>query len=326
MKNTRGNLIVLAVFLTGICLSAGSSVDVKGSMLEESGVFGENSEDISYIIDFMDYDGSFLDSKICTYGQKLEDIKIPEREEDEEYTYRFMGWEPEFCDVVTESAAYLAVYEKIPKDGSDPVSTEVSSNSAEKTEDGNKCTKSPKSPDQIYAISYDVVPIHVETPVPETPAPVPPEVFDSVDVHVGKIREISVPVIHVPGIAIEGADGAADGSSMDETQTAVICEPLETETAVHNNKTAAQKRKPAEETETKPTVQKKKKVSAIPEEKISENPGDAEPSFNEPVRTAENRIPILPLIIGIIICSGIHKILVFLPVIRYNKKSKTGSF
>lgn len=333
MKNTRRNLIVLAVFLTGICLSVGSSVDASGSMLGESGLVDENLEDISYIIDFMDYDGSFLDSKICTYGQKLEDIITPERKEDEEYTYRFMGGEPELCDVVTESAAYLAVYEKIPKDGSDPVITEVSSNSVEKTEDGDKCTK---SPDQIYSISYEVVPIQVETPVPETPAPetsapVSDEVFDSVDVHVGKIRDISVPVIHVPGITIEGTaieteDGTADESSMNETEPAPMGEPFEAETEVYNTKTVASKDRPAENAEIKPPVQKKMKASVIPEEKISENPGNIEPSFSGPVHADENRILILLLLTSIIICSGIHKILVFLPVIRYNKKSKIGPF
>ncbi len=325
MKNTRRNFIVLAVFLTGICLSVGSSVDVRGSMLGETGVLGENSEDISYIIDFMDYDGSFLDSKICTYGQKLEDIKIPERKEDEEYTYRFMGWEPELCDVVTESAAYFAVYERIPKDGSDPVITEVSSNSVEKTENEDKRTK---SPGQIYAISYDVVPIPVETP-----APVEDEVLDSLDIHVGKIRDISVPVIHVPGITIEGAaieqaDGTADEGSMNETATAQMGEPLETKTEDYNKKTVVPGNKPAENTKTKPPVQKKMKASDIPEEKekISENPGNIKPSFSGPVHPVENRMPILLLVIGIIICSGIHKIVVFLPVIRYNKKSKTGHF
>lgn len=157
MKNTSGKMIVMAVGL-GICLSA-IPVSVKGSLPEGADAFQGEVEDISYIVDFFDYDGNFLDSRICIYGEKLEDIKVPERAEDEEYTYRFTGWEPGLCEIVTESAAYMAVYEKIPKDGSDPVIPEVSSNSLERAEPGNI---HPESPKQISSISYEVVPIPAE--------------------------------------------------------------------------------------------------------------------------------------------------------------------
>lgn len=147
----------------------------EGSLTEGEGILAEITQEdwgeISYVVDFFDYDGEFLDSRICGYGEKLEDIKIPEREEDEEYTYRFTGWEPELCETVTESAAYVAVYEKIPKDGSDPVKDEELSNSQEKPRPEET---HPEEPKQISAISYDVVSFVVEKSE-EVPEETPPE-------------------------------------------------------------------------------------------------------------------------------------------------------
>ena len=209
MKSTRINFIT-AVICLSLALSAALPVNARGCVPDEVERPWENEEDISYIVDFLDYDGNFLDSKICTYGQSLEDIIVPEREEDEEYTYRFTGWQPELCEVVTEGAAYMAVYEKIPKDGSDPELPEISSNSQEKN---SPETTGPKSPDQIYSISYEVVPIQIETPVPvPTPALTP----ESLNLHVGKIQNITVPVIHTSKTA---GENGTENESFSETSS-----------------------------------------------------------------------------------------------------------
>lgn len=213
MKNTRAKFIAAVIGLS-LCMTSAVSVNVKGCGPDDLQIT-ENPDDISYIIDFLDYDGNFLDSKICTYGQKLEDIRIPQREEDEEYTYRFTGWEPELNEVVTEGAAYIAVYEKIPKDGSNPEMPEVSSNSQEKPIPENS-NPAPKSPDQIYSISYEVVPIQVETPIP-TPVPVlaPAVTPGGLELHVGKIHNMTVPVIHTSKAVKENMGEAVNGPSAD---------------------------------------------------------------------------------------------------------------
>lgn len=211
MRSKRINFITAVIWLS-LALSAALPVNAKGCVPDEVERLWENEEDISYIVDFLDYDGNFLDSKICTYGQRLEDIIVPEREEDEEYTYRFTGWQPELCEVVTEGAAYMAVYEKIPKDGSDPELPEISSNSQDKN---SPETTGPKSPDQIYSISYEVVPIHIETPVP---VPTPVLTPESLDLHVGKIQNITVPVIHTSKTA--GENGAENELSAETSSEA----------------------------------------------------------------------------------------------------------
>lgn len=231
MKNTTRRMIALAA-VTALCLYAvpvkaeGSPKDGKGILPE---ILQREPEEISYIVDFLDHDGEFLDSRICEYGEKLGDIEEPERAEDEEYTYRFMGWEPELCETVTESAMYTAVYEKIPKDGSDPIVNEVSSNAAERTVSDNTL---PQGKRQVSAISYDVIPFVVEKPTvtpeekseelsPEKitgiPAEEPERIAGQSSIYVPAVQSGYIPGT-VTRAVYETAEGTAEeqmGTSMD---------------------------------------------------------------------------------------------------------------
>ena len=65
-----------------------------------------------YVVKFVDADGNELSADTYVYGTAAEDIKkpdAPKREQTDEYTFEFAGWEPEITDVaadVTYKAAY----------------------------------------------------------------------------------------------------------------------------------------------------------------------------------------------------------------------------
>ena len=91
-----------------------------------------------YEVTFYDEDGKtvLLETATYDYGTKPEDITTPEtptKEEDDQYTYEFEGWDPELAEV-TKNAAYTAKYKKVLKeftikfvneDGKELLSTKV---------------------------------------------------------------------------------------------------------------------------------------------------------------------------------------------------------
>lgn len=153
------NKSVLAMTVFSLCMLAAVPANAAGI----SGDALEGKEEVHYIVDFLDDDGSILDSKICTYGEVLEEIRTPDQREDEQYIYQFARWEPEISEVVTESALYTAVYQRISKtDG------EVSVLPREIAEgipaaSGAEDFYPDKEVQQVSATSYDIVSFHIET-------------------------------------------------------------------------------------------------------------------------------------------------------------------
>lgn len=143
-----------------------------------------DSGSVSYLIDFYDPDGRFLDSKICHYGDKLENVIVPETKEDDRYIYQFSGWDPQLPETVTESMMFTAVYQKIEKPGSfdDPGASagpnENDDDAAlepDTEETSEKITKAssddivPDGKTQVSSTSYDVTSFHIETPTAPKP-------------------------------------------------------------------------------------------------------------------------------------------------------------
>lgn len=175
MKNKRKTCFALAL-AASVCLSAATSAHAGYADIYD--FFGEISENTCYIIDFMDYDGNLLDSKICTYGEKLTDIIIPKPKEDEEYIYQFSGWEPQVSETVSESAAYMATYQKIRKDGAEepdctpePIIQEKPTLPNRVSSDTNPNGLAPEDVTQVSSTSYDVTHFTLETPTPKEEEP-----------------------------------------------------------------------------------------------------------------------------------------------------------
>lgn len=67
----------------------------------------------TYTVRFIDFDGSLINETEYKYGDSL--INIPEaltRKSDGKYTYKFVGWDNELVDVVTEDLVYIAQYKE----------------------------------------------------------------------------------------------------------------------------------------------------------------------------------------------------------------------
>lgn len=167
MKNKRITCFALA-FMATACMF--SSIPAYAAA-EYTDYYDFFAEDSCYIIDFLDYDGNLLDSKICAYGEKLTDVITPEPKEDKEYIYQFVAWDPQLSETVSECAAYMATYQRIRKDSlGDPNCTpepniqEQSTPSAQTTSDGF-C---PKEITQVSSTSHDVTRFTLETPTPKT--------------------------------------------------------------------------------------------------------------------------------------------------------------
>lgn len=164
MKNKRKTRLPLAA--AAICLL--SAVPVQASAISQNILDfpQEGTESVSYIIDFLDYDGSLLDSKVCMYGEKLEDIKVPGQREDEQFIYQFAGWEPQISEIVTDCALYMAVYQRKAKSDADGDGNGFELEMPEQLESSPKVLSNgttPEKTDQIYAISYDVISFQIET-------------------------------------------------------------------------------------------------------------------------------------------------------------------
>lgn len=122
------------------------------------------SEGICYVVDFVDKDGELLDSRVCTYGERLEGIQTPDQREVGGRVYRFTGWEPALAETVTESVVYTAVYQEA--EGTDGGAGSISGAETEVTGTPEKAASGSRhhdGPQQVSATSYDVTPFHVET-------------------------------------------------------------------------------------------------------------------------------------------------------------------
>lgn len=136
---------------------------------------------VSYIVDLLDWDGEILDSRICQYGDGLDDIPVPETWTDGRYIYEFTGWDPQIPETVTESIACMAVYKKTETESS--VSCPVMQETSDPVKKAASDISNNAAPDQITQVSstsYDVTPFHIETPAPSpepdtlpTEAPLP---------------------------------------------------------------------------------------------------------------------------------------------------------
>ena len=72
------------------------------------------TEYIEYKIQFVDHDGTVIDEKTYHYGDTVTVPEDPKRDEDDNYTYTFKGWDKEIASV-TEDAVYTATYEAAEK-------------------------------------------------------------------------------------------------------------------------------------------------------------------------------------------------------------------
>ena len=207
------NKSILAMTVFAVCTLAAVPI----SAAEISGDSLEMVETLSYIVDFVDDDGNILDSKICTYGDVLKDIRIPEQREDEQYIYQFAGWEPQVQEVVTESALYTAVYRRISKvDGkvSDVMPREIPEEipAASVSEDFYP----EKEVRQVTSTSYDVIPFHIETE--EEP--------DGVNGQKEQSSEPSVFVNVIPEIIFPEEEKTFDGDEWVNERIAVLSEEM----------------------------------------------------------------------------------------------------
>lgn len=80
-------------------------------------------EPISVKIQFLDHDGSAINTKTYSYGDTVTVPKNPTRESDEKYDYVFKGWDKDIQKTAKYDCVYTAVYEKIAIP-SKPVETE----------------------------------------------------------------------------------------------------------------------------------------------------------------------------------------------------------
>lgn len=91
--------------------------------LEADGITSNNQEYIQYLCDqidfglasvlllvnFVNYDGSVIESVYVPYGSSAKCEKTPTRESDEQYNYNFVGWDTE-TDIIKSSATVTAVF------------------------------------------------------------------------------------------------------------------------------------------------------------------------------------------------------------------------
>ncbi len=175
----------------------------------------------SYIIDFLDYDGNILDSRLCAYGEKIENVVVPKREQDERYIYEFAGWEPQLSEIATECMVYTAVYRKIAKEGVENGDTISESDVWEAQQPSMKGTSNglfTGEMNQVSDTSYDVTTFHVGTSGKETEVPKAPgdEVVDElIDPMVEESEDEEKPVTKLEedffsgNVALQVADSIA---------------------------------------------------------------------------------------------------------------------
>lgn len=148
-------LCLLSAIPVHACAEGGDPIDLPPDI----------QEGICYVVDLVDWEGELLDSRICTYGERLEGIPTPDQREVDGRIYRFAGWEPALAETVTESAVYMAIYQEegSADDGAGSVSGAETGEEAGMPEKAAFGTSHPESPQQVSATSYDVIPFPVET-------------------------------------------------------------------------------------------------------------------------------------------------------------------
>lgn len=130
---------------------------------------------VSYVVDLLDWDGEILDSRICQYGDRLDDVRVPETWTDGEYTYQFSRWDPELPEIITGSMAFTAVYQKTTDSVSCPdMPEQETSDPIAKAASDRSNDIPPDRVTQVSSTSYDVTRFHVETPTPSPEAAAPP--------------------------------------------------------------------------------------------------------------------------------------------------------
>lgn len=130
---------------------------------------------VSYVVDLLDWDGEILDSRICQYGDRLDDVRVPETWTDGEYTYQFSRWDPELPEIITGSMAFTAVYQKTTDSVSCPdMPEQETSDPITKAASDRSNDIPPDRVTQVSSTSYDVTRFHVETPTPSPEAAAPP--------------------------------------------------------------------------------------------------------------------------------------------------------
>lgn len=150
--------------VAALCLFSAIPVHACTEEVDLTDLPPDVQEGICYVVDFVDMDGELLDSRVCTYGERLEDIQTPDQREVDGRVYRFTGWEPALAETVTESAVYMAVYQEA--EGADDGAGSVSGAETEVTGTPEKAAAGSRhhdGPQQVSATSYDVTPFHVET-------------------------------------------------------------------------------------------------------------------------------------------------------------------
>ena len=91
--------------------SDGNTSNPRTLLPTQDGIYIAYFAGEEYTITFYDSDSTKLDSRIWAFGQTPTCIS-PAKPEDEDYTYRFKGWQPEVVPV-TASADYYATYDSI---------------------------------------------------------------------------------------------------------------------------------------------------------------------------------------------------------------------
>ena len=106
---------LLKVVLSSIALlTLASCVSERGS--NSLSVSSQNNDPVYYDVTFLNYDDTFLYKATVEEGHEAQYIgETPTREEDDEFTYEFVGWDHNLQNI-TEELTVTAQYNPIPKE------------------------------------------------------------------------------------------------------------------------------------------------------------------------------------------------------------------
>lgn len=71
-----------------------------------------NAKRNKYTVNFLDYDGTVIETITKDYGTPFNAPADPDRDADKTYTYKFAGWDKTVADTVTENVTYTATYDR----------------------------------------------------------------------------------------------------------------------------------------------------------------------------------------------------------------------
>lgn len=335
MKNKR--MIHITLTAAALCLSSPALVHagtVDALSQNSFPPFSETPETIDYVIDFLDSDGELLDSKICSYGEKLDDIKTPEGWEDEDYIYQFAGWEPQLSEVVTECACYIATYQKKAKSAPEGENNDFEPVPWEQTDPSPKVRSDDSGSvetNEVYSISYEVTPIHIETPVekpdiPEkteeapgrTPLPAPAEPEKAVDnsqrtvteknkaaSQLSSIWEVpaseNLPVPSVPTKAPAPASGDSHSSSTLSGRSGTDSSGKKKSKEKSSNPSFVPEKKNRQKKKNLPDTSSTS-TETLPDPDPESN--SARPVLKESDQTAKSAVPLSAFLCGVLISAG----------------------